>query len=389
MKLLHLADLHIGKVILEQSLLEDQEYMLKRIIEKIKEEKIEAVLIAGDIYDKAIPSSDAVNLLNDFLNTLVTILKLQVFIISGNHDSKERLNFGSEILDKEGLHICTTYNGTLKKYVLYDTYGPINIYLLPYIKPIDIKPFFDSEIHSYDEAIEKIIEKEEINSKERNIILSHQFVTYNEIEPERSESETLYLGGTENVDVSHYEPFDYVALGHIHRPQKIGRETARYAGTMLKYSFSEVMHNKILTILDMREKNNLNIKFIPLVPLRDMRQIEGPIEQLIKKENYQKTNTLDYIQVIITNEEPIYDAIGQIKTIYPNTLKLLHKNSNSELDLSAEGIMIENIKSKDEFTLFLEFYESQNGKAMNEEKNMIIKEIISEAKKVENETNKT
>ncbi len=382
MKILHLADLHIGKNVLEQSMIEDQKYMLKEIIEIIKKKEIDIVLIAGDIYDRAIPSSDAVNVLNDFLNALIKELKVEVFIISGNHDSKERLNFGSKIFEKEGLHICTTYDGEIKKYVTKDEYGIINIYMLPYLKPIDIKRYFEEEIDSYDEAIKRVIKNEKINKNERNIILSHQFVTSGEHEPEKSESETLILGGTENVDVSNFDDFDYVALGHIHRPQRIGRDTARYAGTMLKYSFSEVNQKKVLTIIDFKEKGNLEYELYPLKPLRDMRVIEGPIEELVKKENIKDTN--DYIRAIITNEEPIYDAIGQIRSIYPNTLRLDIKNSKTGVNLERSLSEIDNIKKKSELELFNEFYEYQNNQTMNEEQEEIIREVIEEARREAN-----
>jgi len=284
MKILHLSDLHIGKIVLEQSMLEDQKYMLNQIIEKIKEEQIELVLISGDIYDRSVPPSDAVTVLSNFLKVLIKDLKLKVCIIAGNHDSKERLGFGSEIFADDGLFICADYNGNLRKIELEDKYGKLNVYMLPYIKPIEVKKYFeDIEINTYHEAVKQVIEKEKINKKERNIILSHQFVTAGNEEPERSESEISVLGGTENVDVSCYKDFDYIALGHIHGPQRIGQDNARYAGTILKYSFSEVNQKKSLTIIDFKEKGDLKIELIPLKPLRDMRVIKGPIEELIKE----------------------------------------------------------------------------------------------------------
>lgn len=384
MKILHLADLHIGKIVLEQSMLEEQKYILNQIIEKIREENIELVLISGDIYDRSVPPSDAVNVLDDFLKVLVKGLKLKVCIIAGNHDSKERLNFGSKIFADEGLYICANYDGNLEKVELQDEYGKINIYMLPYIKPIEVKEFFkDKEITSYNEAVKYVIQKENINIDERNIILSHQFVTAGNSIPERSESETLFLGGTENVDVSCYEKFDYVALGHIHGPQKIGRETARYAGTILKYSFSEVKQKKSITIIDYKEKNNLNINLEALKPLRDMRVIKGPIEELVKEENYSGTNRDDYIRAIITNEEPVYDAIGKIKKIYPNTLRLDIENSKMTINANIKLSDLDNIKKKDEVELFNEFYKFQNNKELDELQLEIIKNVVKEAKKEE------
>ena len=309
MKFLHLADLHLGKVLLEQSLIQDQEYILKQILEKIENLKIDCILISGDIYDKSIPNLEAVNLLDWFLNELIKKQKKKVFVISGNHDSKDRLGFGNQIFEEEGLFISSRYEGHIKKVELEDEFGKINVYMLPFIKPYDVKNFFDDEILSYDDMMKKIIEREIIDTKQRNIILVHQFVTSSGKEPERTESEVISVGGLDNVDVINFKDFDYVAIGHVHRPQKIGRETARYAGTPLKYSFSEMNHYKTMPILDFKEKDNLEIKLEELVPLRDMREIKGPIEELIKKENYEGTNLEDYIKAIITNEEQVYDAL--------------------------------------------------------------------------------
>lgn len=383
MKILHLADMHLGKILQEQSLLEDQEYMLKQIIEKIKKENIETILISGDIYDKSIPPAEAINLLDNFLNILIKKLKKKVFIISGNHDSKERLGFGSKIFEDEGLYIESKYSGNLKKVQLEDEYGKINIYMLPFTKPAEVRKYFEStekEITSYNEAIHEIIKKEKINEKERNIILVHQFVTAGENSPERTESEVLTLGGIDNVDISNFDEFDYVAIGHVHRPQKIGRETARYAGTMLKYSFSEINHKKTMPILEFKEKGNIKTQLLELTPLRDMREIKGPIEELTKKENYEEMNTNDYMKVIITNEEPIYDAIGQIRKIYPNTLKLEIKNSKTILNQEEQNIDLEKIKNRNEIELFNEFYKMQNNNELNKKQKEILEKIVKEIK---------
>lgn len=381
MKILHLADLHLGKILQEQSLIEDQEYMLRKIINIIKEEKVKIVLISGDIYDRSIAQVEAVNLLDDFLKILIKELKIKVFIISGNHDSKDRLGFGNKIFEDEGLYIESKYNGKLKKVELEDEYGSLNIYMLPFIKPVEVKKFFEDDLeNNYDVAINKIIEKEEINENERNIIMVHQFVTAGNIKPERTESEVLSLGGIENVDVSNFNKFDYVAIGHVHRPQKIGRDTARYAGTILKYSFSEINHNKSIPIINIKEKGNISINLVPLKPLRDMREIKGQIEELIKEENYKEGNVEDYIKAIITNEEPVYDAIGKIKKIYPNTLKLEIQNSKTINKNEEENINLEELKKKSELELFSDFYKLQNNLDLNEEQKEIVKNIISEVK---------
>ena len=381
MKILHLADLHLGKILQEQSLIEDQEYMLKEIIEIIKNENIEAVLISGDVYDRSVPPAEAVNLLDNFLKILIKELKIKVFIISGNHDSKDRLGFGSKIFEDEGLYIESKYNGNLRKVELEDSYGKINIYMLPFVKPIEVKDFFEDDLeNNYNTAIHKIIEKEKINKDERNIIMVHQFVTAGTIEPERTESEILSLGGIENVDVSNFDDFDYVAIGHVHRPQQIGRKEARYAGTMLKYSFSEINHNKSVPVIDFKEKGNIEINLKELVPLRDMREIKGPIEELLKKENYELGNVNDYIKAVITNEETVYDAIGQIRRIYPNTLKLEIRNSKTINGGQEQDLNLQKVKRKSELELFEDFYKSQNNVDLDNKQKEIIKDIISEVK---------
>lgn len=381
MRILHLADLHLGKILQEESLLEDQKYMLEEIIKKVQEENIEIILISGDIYDRSIPQTDAVDMLDYFLNKLIKDLKKQVFMISGNHDSKERLGFGNKIFENDGLYISSKYEGQIKKVELQDEYGKLNIYLLPFIRPVEVKKYFEDEILSYDETIKKIIEKENIDETQRNIILTHQFVTCIGEEVERTDSETISLGGIDNVDISNYDKFDYVAIGHVHRPQRIGRDTARYAGTMLKYSFSEVNHKKTIPIIDFKEKGNINIKLVELIPLRDMREIKGPIEELTKKENYKNTNTEDYIKAIITNEEPVYDAIGQIRKIYPNVLKLEIQNSKSSVSQNDEKEKeLQNIKNKSEVELFNEFYKFQNYTELNDEQSQVIENIVKEIK---------
>ena len=376
MKILHLADLHIGKIIYEQSLLEDQEYMLKQIEKIIEKEKIEAVLISGDIYDRSIPPADAVEVLDKFLNNLIKILKVKVFIISGNHDSKERLNFGSKIFENDGLYIQTTYNGKIRKVELDEK---INIYMLPFIKPIEVKQYFENEkIETYNDAIKNIIENEKLDKTKINILMAHQFVTSGTTNPETCESETINVGGLDNVDASNFSEFDYVALGHIHGPQKIGEEKIRYSGTMLKYSFSEVNHHKSVVIIEIKN-GKVDFKLEPLIPLRDMRKIQGPIEELVKKENYEGTKQQDYIKAIITNDEAIYDAIGQIRKIYPNTLSLDILNSKSyNSDMNIENF--EKIKEKSEFELFDDFYEFQNSVRLDEEQSEIIKKVIEKTK---------
>ena len=283
-------------------------------------------------------------------------------------------------MKKNGLFIESKYHGSIRKVELEDEYGKINFYMLPFIKPAEVKKYFEDEILSYDEMIKKVIERENIDTSQRNIILVHQFVTSCGKEPERTESEIISLGGIDNVDVSNFDKFDYVAIGHVHRPQRIGRDSARYSGTMLKYSFSEINHKKTMPVLDFKEKGNLDINLSELTPLRDLRQIKGPIEELTKKENYEETNLDDYIHAIITNEEPVYDAIGQLRRIYPNVLKLEINNSKTSLSLEQQNRNLDKVKNKSELELFNEFYKMQNNCELSDEKNEIMKKIIEDCK---------
>lgn len=382
MRLIHLGDIHIGKTLLEQSLLEDQKYMLNQIINIAKEKNIDAILISGDIYDKGIPNIDAVNLLNDFLIKVINDLKIKAFIISGNHDSKSRLNFGSKLFEKQGLYIETQYKGSLRKITLDDIDKKINIYMLPFIKPIEVRQYFDKEIKDYNDAIKNILQKEKINKDETNILMAHQFVTFNGEQPDTCDSENINIGTIDNVDAKLFFDFDYVALGHIHGPQKIGKDTIRYSGTILKYSFSEINHKKSLVIID--TSNQLSYELVPLIPMRDLREIKGPIEELIKKENYQGTNTSDYIKAVITDEEPGYEPLARIRTVYPNTLKLEIKNSKTNTN-NIELQKIEKLKEKSVLELFKDFYNYQNSIDMSEQEEKIIKNIINEIKEGEEE----
>lgn len=350
--------------------------MLDQIISIIKDRNVDCVLISGDVYDKGIPNIDAVNLLNDFLITVVSVLKRKVFIISGNHDSKTRLNFGSKLFESQGLYIDTKYSGKLRKITLCEDNNNINIYMLPFVKPIEIREMFDVDVFDYNDMIRYILSKEEINKDEINILMAHQFVTYNNQYPETCDSENINIGTLDNVDASLFFDFDYVALGHIHGAQRIGMDTIRYSGTMLKYSFSEINHKKSLVLIDI-ENNELSYELIPLIPLRDLREIKGPIEELLNKDNYDGTNLDDYIKVVITDEEPGYEPLSRIRSVYPNVLKLEVRNSKSLLN-NLELEKIERLKEKSVLELFNDFYKYQNNIDMNSDENKIIKNIIKE-----------
>lgn len=382
MKIMHLSDLHLGKSILEQSLIDDQKYILDQICNIVIEKKVDVVLIAGDVYDKHIPNVEAVRLFSSFLAYLYEN-DVKVFIIAGNHDSKDRLSFGNELFVDNGVYIEGIFNGELKYVELKDEWGKINIYMLPFVKPIDVKSYYSNEeISSYHDAIATIINNTVIDKEERNIILVHQFVTATDVEVLRSDSETLSLGGIDNVDVSIFDDFDYVAMGHVHRGQKLLRDTVRYAGSPLKYSFSEVNHNKSVVVIDLKEKGNIGIELVALVPIRDMRIIKGNLENLIDLEVVSSANKDDYINAIITDEDYVVDAIGKLRNVYKNVLKLEYHNKRTAIN--DNNFESKNIEKKSELDLFSEFYERQNNILLDDDRLDIVKSIIKECLDKEN-----
>lgn len=377
MKLLHISDLHIGKRVNEFNMIEDQEYILEQILKIIEENKPDSILIAGDIYDKSQPSAEAVELLDEFLTEL-SALELPVFMISGNHDSPERLNFGSRIMKKSGLHIAGVFDGALQRVSLEDEHGPVNIYLLPFLKPAMVKPYTEEPAESYDEAVRAVISAAGINTSERNILLAHQFVVDGPLQPQRSESESVSAGGLDSVDVSAFDAFDYVALGHLHRPQSIGRDTVRYAGSPLKYSFSEARHQKAATFVELGEKGEIAIGKRPLIPLRDLREIKGPIAELLRTGKEEPENAEDYIHAILTDEEEIYDAIGQLREVYPNLMALDFDNSRTRA-MSSQTAASGDVAIRRPMDLFAEFYQIQNNSELNPEQTGFMERIFEEA----------
>lgn len=376
MKLMHLSDLHLGKLVLEQSMIDDQKYILNQIIDIVKKEKVDIVLIAGDVYDKSIPTIEAVNLFSDFLTRLYK-LKVLVFVISGNHDSKDRLSFGNELFVDNGIYIEGIFNGNLRCETINDKYGKLNIYMLPFIKPVEIKRFYPDEIiDTYEDAIKCILKHSSINKSERNIVMVHQFVTSLGEDVIRSDSESISLGGIDNIDVTLFKDFDYVAMGHIHGPQKVGRETARYSGSPLKYSFSEVNQKKSVCIIEFNSKEDINISKIPLIPIKDMRVIKGPFDKLISKEIVNLENKNDYLDVILTDDDYIINAIGKLRKFYPNILKLEYENKISSNEV-LDNIDIDK-SNMSPIDLFSEFYKMQNGIELSVKKKKIIEEVIKE-----------
>lgn len=373
MKIIHLADLHIGKRVNEFSMIDDQKYILNQILEIIDKEKPDAVIIAGDVYDKQVPSIEAVELLDSFISD-ISKRKTTTFIISGNHDSAERLAFGSSLMAMGKIYISPVYNGKISKYTLKDDFGSANFYLLPFVKPSHVKRFFpDEKIESYTDAIKVVVDNLKLDTSEINILIAHQFVTG----ASRTESEEISVGGLDNVDASVFEDFDYVALGHIHRPQKIGTERIRYCGTPLKYSFSEVNDTKSVSIIEINSKEDFNLRMIPLIPKRNMRKIRGTYEELTTKNSYENTNTDDYIHVTLTDEFNVADAIQKLRVIYKNIMKLEYDNmrTRESRKINLDDMVIEN---KNPLEIFSEFYKLQNNKEMNDEQKEIIKRIMEE-----------
>lgn len=357
MKFLHISDLHIGKRFKEFSLIADQKHALWQILDIIDTHKPDAVLIAGDVYDKSLPSGEAVELFDNFLFELSERAVL-VYIISGNHDSPERLAFASRLICKSGTHFSAVFGGKLEKHQLNDEFGVINIHLLPFIKPAHVRRFHpDCEINSYTDAVKTVIENSEICESERNIIVTHQFVTG----ALRSDSEEISVGGSDNVDATVFEKFDYSALGHIHGAQNISSEKIHYCGTPLKYSFSEINHQKTVTMLEIGEKDSLKVEKIPIIPLHDLREIRGEFSDVLDNNSVSE----DYIHVVLTDEDEAFDAISQLRKIFPNLMQISYDNKRTR---SYEQIIgTENVENFSPIELFAEFFEKQNGQGMSEE----------------------
>ncbi len=376
MKFLHISDLHIGKRVNEFSMIEDQKYILEQILSIAKRERADAVIIAGDIYDKPIPSAEAVQLFDHFLTELAGQNK-QVFVISGNHDSPERIAFGAQLMSGRGVYVSPVYDGTAAKISLTDAYGELFVYLLPFIKPASVRHALEKELkenlpESYQEAVELAVGRMDIDREKRNILAAHQFVTG----AGRCESEEVIVGGLDNVDAEVFEAFDYVALGHIHSPQWIGRETVRYCGTPLKYSFSEANQKKTVTVVELKEKGQTEFYTVPLEPLHDMRILKGTYLEVTAKTFYQDMDKEDYVKVILTDEEDIPDGLQKLRIIYPNLMRLEYDNSRTRQDRMIETA--EDAEQKSKLELFEEFYEMQNNQPMSLEQEDYMEHLLEE-----------
>ena len=370
MKFLHLSDLHIGKRLNEVSLLEDQEWILKRILQIIDDTAPQAVLICGDVYDKSVPSGEAVMLFDDFL-CRVAQRKVPVLIISGNHDSPERLSFGNRLMEPAGIYLAPVYNGSVAPVTLSDEHGPVHFWMLPFVKPMHVRRFFpDAQIEDYTDALRVAIENMSVDPGVRNVILSHQFVTGAAV----CESEEISVGGSENVDAAVFDDFDYVALGHIHGPQNIGSNRIRYCGTPLKYSFSEANHHKSVTLVDLGTKGQLSLELIPLQPRVELRELRGSFLELTDKTFYETTSTQDYLHIILTDEEDVHEAMGRLRVIYPNLLQLSYDNTRTRKDQLVGSSSA--VKTKSPLEFFEALYDTQNNRPMTDQQRKFVCELI-------------
>lgn len=371
MKFVHLSDLHLGKRVNEFSMIEDQKYILTKIINIIDDEGPDGILIAGDVYDRSVPSEEAMVMWDDFLKR-ISDRKIPVFVISGNHDSAIRLAEHSQLVKNAGIYFAPAYEGEVTPVTLNDDKGKINIYLLPFIKPVIVKQQFpDEKIEDYTDACRVAISKMGVDESERNVLVAHQFV----LGASTCESEEHSIGGLDSVSASVFDGFDYVALGHIHGKQFISRETIRYSGTPLKYSFSEKNHKKSVTIVELGDKGNIQIREVPLIPKHDLREIKGTYDEVTNKKNYEGTAVDDYLHVILTDEDDIPDAIGKLRVIYKNIMKLSYDNKRTRENKTFSDV--EDVEKKSPIELFEEFFEMQNNQPMSSEQKDYTEELIN------------
>ena len=370
MKFLHISDLHLGKRVNEFSMIEDQKFILKQILSTAKEKEVDGVLIAGDVYDKSVPPTEAVQLFDEFLVEL-SLLKIPAYIISGNHDSAERISFGARLMSGSGVYFSPVYDGKVAPVTLTDEHGTVRIYLLPFVKPAHVRRYFEGEeITSYTDAMRTAIKQMSIDESVRNILVTHQFVTGSE----RCESEEVSVGGTDSVEAGVFDGFDYVALGHLHKPQNCG-EKIRYCGTPLKYSFSEVKDEKSLTLVELKEKGQVRIELLPITPLRGMSEIKGSYAEVMAKSYYDGTAlTTDYLRVTLTDEDDIPDAAAKLRVVYKGLMEVRYDNARTRKNAEINGV--KEVEKKTPLELFAEFFELQNNTPMSEEQRAFVTGIV-------------
>lgn len=373
MKILHTSDLHIGKRANEYALLEEQEFVLKQIIDIAQSEKPDAIILAGDIYDKSIPSAEAVSLFDDFLVNLAKLGK-DIFIISGNHDSAERIAFASRIMEASKIHLSPVFNGKIVPIILNDGETELAVYMLPFIKPAIVQHFADegTEIKTYDEAMRYVISQMGIDKSRRNILVTHQFIT----NAERTESEDVMVGGLDNIDASAFDGFDYVALGHLHRPQSCGKETIRYSGSPLKYSFSEVNDKKSVTIIEINGEETPIITERPLTPLHEWFDLRGSYDELTAKAFYDGKGYQEaFVRITLTDEDDIPDGMRKLKSIYHRLMELRYDNKRTRAGMTSIGKPMD-VEALQPDKLFGDLFEKQNGQALSEEQKRYMNETI-------------
>lgn len=384
MKFVHLSDLHIGKRVCEHSLLEDQRYILKQIISIIEAEKPDAVLIAGDVYDKAIPSAEAISLLDDLLWDLSKSAP-KTFVISGNHDSAERIAFGGRLMEERGICLSPVYNGKFTPVTMQDEFGPVDVWMLPFVRPAEVRATFEhseagdvlrEQVVDYTTAVRAAVGQMNIQEGRRNVLVAHQFVTGAQIDENGSEE---FVGGLSNVDANVFDCFDYVALGHIHRPQDIAVNEAgvgriRYSGTPLKYSLSEADHTKSVTVVELGAKGELSLREIPLTPLHDVRQIKGTFAELMSAEFRSTQNLEDYVYVVLTDENDVADAGTKLRSVYPNFMTVDYDNTRTRSTVNLSNI--KNVEKKSPMKLIEEFFVEMNGRPLNDQENQLIQNLV-------------
>jgi len=359
-------------------MIDEQNHVFEQIIGYIRDERPAAVVIAGDVYDRAVPNVESVQLFDHFLTALAQE-KIAVMIISGNHDSPERLHFASRLLTDKQLFVCGTFDKAPQKVTLSDEYGEVNFWLLPFIKPSMLRGMYsDREIESYDDALTAALETAQVDYTSRNVLAAHQFFVKSGVESLRSESELDPVGGLDSVNAEIVEPFDYVALGHLHRRQSVGSEHIHYCGSPIKYSFSEWQHKKSVTVVEMKEKGKVALRFLPLMPLHDMREIKGKIETLMSNEVSSLADKEDYLRIILTDEEEIIDPMSKLRSVYPNIMGLGFENMRTNKDISVLTAQTEKIQTLSVHDLFGEFFLEMQGSVMSEEQSKIIRELLEQ-----------
>ena len=382
MKVLHVSDLHIGKRVNGMSMLDDKRYILRQILDIAEKRQVSLLLIAGDVYDKASPSAEAVTVFDAFLTDAVAA-GLRVLAIPGNHDSAERIAYAQGLLEKQGVCLPPVYAGEVERVELEDEHGPVEFWLLPFLKPGDVRRFFpDEEIgDDYSAALRTVLGACDIDQGKRNVVLSHQLVTAYGTAPDRADDE-IKLGGMDNVDVSVYDAFDYVALGHVHRPQRVGRDTVRYSGSPLKYSFSEARYDKSAALIELGEKKPgddvgecVSFELIPLVPLHDVREVRGTLADVLAMGTAHDASQ-DYLHITLSDEHPQLDAMAKIHEVFPNAMMLDYDNVTVLIDRPQTQLTADP-DSMDTLDLFSAFYESQVGNPLDDEQRDFARKLIA------------